>query len=76
MDSTFNLSVASELATVLCNTDMTEPACRKDSINVDKRRHIVRTKSCCSFACKKLPHEDFGPQHIVAGAIEDVHRLV
>ena len=32
VNSTFNLSVASSVATMLCNTYMTEPACRKDSI--------------------------------------------
>ena len=53
--------------------DVTEPDCRKESIDVNKRRHIVRTGSCCSFACKKLPHEDFGSQHVDASAIENVH---
>ena len=74
VNSTFDLSVASLLATVLCNTYMTEPACRKDSIVCKKRRRIGRTGSCFAPVCKKLQHEDFGPQHIDASTIENVHR--
>ena len=61
VESTFNLT------TVSCNTDMTDPACRKNSVDVNKRRRISRTGSCFALVCKKLPHE-----HFVSTLLSDV----
>ena len=59
-------------ATPTCQILPTE----ENSIDVEKRRHIGRTRSCFALVCKKLPHEHLGPQHTCAGALENVHRPV
>ena len=55
---------------------MTEPAGRKDSIVARNGGALVAPESVLLLSARKLSHEDFGPQHIDANALEDVHRPV